>query len=373
MRKDAPRVCIIGAGAAGLALAYALSLRGINTLICDAGMAGQGALSASAGMIAPGAEILEALGRPGPLAAAFAELARHSASLWPEWAGRLRAETGMDTGYTPCGSVLPGRELGRINELAGMGIPAIAWNGGEAQARLRGMSLPEGAIFLPGDAQLSAPWLARALIAALGVRGVELRENARVTALERAGDGWRVRLASDEVMEADCAVLAAGWAAADLHAAAADVFPVKGQALMLDAGAELAWPLVRAREVYFAAKPGGRLLIGASVEPGKSDFAADPATARTLVDRAAHYLPGVVDMPHVAHWAGVRPALPGLMPRLGLAEPGLFVALGSYRHGIMLAPAIAEGLASLIEGGAVDPQILPFAPGTVNESLSSGG
>lgn len=373
MRKNTPRVCIVGAGAAGLALAYALSLRGINSLICDAGMAGQGALSASAGMIAPAAEMWEMRVRAHPLGRAFAALARHSVSLWPDWAGRLRAETGMDTGYTPCGSLLPGNTPAQLQQLAAMGVDAVAWDAGVALARLPGINLQGGATFLPGDAQLSAPWLARALMAALARRGVDLRENVRVTALKRAGDVWRVTLASGEVVEADYAVLAAGWTAADLHVAAADVFPVKGQAVMLDAGNELDWPLVRAGDVYFAAKPGGRLLVGASVEPGKSDSATDPDAARMLIDRAAGYLPAIGAMPRLAHWAGVRPALPGMMPRAGLAETGLVVALGAYRHGVMLAPALAEGLAMLIDEGRADERVVPFAPVTVNEGLSSGG
>lgn len=373
MRKDAPRVCIIGAGAAGLALAYALSLRGINTLICDAGKAGHGALAASAGMIAPGAEIWEARDSASPLAGAFAALARHSASLWPEWAHRLAAGTGMDVAYRACGSLIPVRQTGMAEWLAGRDIEAVSLDAAAVRARMPGLTLPDGAIFLPGDAQLSAPHLISALMAALAGRGIDMRENARVTALRRQGDVWQVRLATGEMAEADVVVLAAGWAAADLHRAAAGIYPVKGQAVMLDAGAQPDWPLLRAGDVYLAPKPGGRLLVGASVEPGRSDAGTEPDMAAALVERAARYLPDIAAMPRLAHWAGIRPALPGLMPRAGLAEPGLVVALGAYRHGVMLAPALADGLAALIDEGRVDALLAPFAPDTVNEGLSSAG
>ncbi|WP_439633633.1 NAD(P)/FAD-dependent oxidoreductase [Glycocaulis sp.] len=371
MRNSASRVCIIGAGAAGLALAHALTLRGINTVICDAGKAGQGALAASAGMIAPGAEIWETRSSAHPLAGAFGALARHSAALWPAWAGRLQAQTGIDIGYRASGALLPASP-GMAEWLARHGVDVLALDAHQARSRIPGLALQEGALFLPGDAHLSAPMLASALIEAITARGVTLNENARVTRLERKEDGgWRVRLAAGGVIEADIVVLAAGWAAAELHPAAADIYPVKGQALMLDARAPLDWPLLRGGDVYMATKPGGRLLVGASTEPGRSDDRAEPDMAGALLARAARHVPDVADMAQLAHWAGVRPALPGLMPRAGLAEPGLVVSLGAYRHGVMLAPALAEGLAELIAGGRVDDALAPFAPGTVNEGLSS--
>lgn len=361
MRNDAPRVCIIGAGAAGLALAYALSLRGINTVICDAGKAGQGALSASAGMIAPGAELWEGRQRAHPLSGAFGVLARRSASLWPGWARRLQAETGVDIGYRQCGALLP-RSPGVVDWLAGHGVQARLLRAEQASAHIPGLVMPQGAAFLPGEAQVSAPLLASALIAAITARGGIMREQSRVVALHRQGDAWHVRLASGDVIEADFVALAAGWAATELHPAAADIYPVKGQALIVDAGAPLDWPILRGGDVYLAAKPGGRLLIGASVEPGRSDAGTEPDMARELIARAARHVPQIASMAPLSHWAGVRPALPGLMPRAGLAEPGLVVSLGAYRHGVMLAPVLAEGLAALIAGGRLDDDIVPFAP-----------
>lgn len=369
MRNDAPRVCIVGAGAAGLSLAYALSSHRINTRICDAGKAGQGALAASAGMIAPGAEIHEAGARPHPLSSAFARLAVHSASLWPAWAQRLRSETGIDPEYRASGSLipLPGDAEGAnaAASLQALGVKAHRLTQAEAVRHLPGLD-SEGSLFLPGDAQLSAPRLGEALITALRASAhAELREQVRVTGIEPGAQGWRVRLADGETIETDCVVLAAGWAAETLHPAAAGVFPVKGQALMLqsraDAGTD-SWPLLRAGDVYLASKPGGRVLVGASAEPGRSDTVTDTVTADTLLERAARHVPAIASMRRLSHWAGVRPALPGMMPRAGEAAPGLFVALGAYRHGVMLAPALAEGLARAIAGEGESEHLVPFAP-----------
>lgn len=325
-------------------------------------------------MIAPGAEIGEARSRPHDRSRAFAALAQHSAAMWPDWAARLYTESGIDPAYRPCGSLVPVREPAMVETFAALGVEGEWLHGAALQARLPGACLPDGALFLPGDAQVSSPLLARALMTILARKGVEIRENTRITSLARAGDGWRIMTESGEAEYTDFVVLAAGWAATQLHPSAADVYPVKGQALMLDAGEDCAsWPLLRAGNVYLAAKPGGRLVVGASVEPGRSNGAVDPSVAKGLLQRAARYLPGVAEMDQLAHWSGVRPALPGLMPRAGLAEPGLVVALGAYRHGVMLAPVLAEGLAALIDEGRLPDPIAPFAPDTVNEGLSSGG
>ncbi|KPP82537.1 MAG: glycine oxidase ThiO [Oceanicaulis sp. HLUCCA04] len=323
-------------------------------------------------MIAPGAEIGEARSRPHDRSRAFAALAQHSAAMWPDWAARLLAETGIDPAYRPCGSLVPLREAGMVDSFAALGVEGEWLHGAALQARLPGACLPDGALFLPGDAQVSSLQLTHALMTSLDRKGVEIRENTRVTSLVRSGGGWRVFTESGETIDTDYVVLAAGWAATQLHPSAAEIYPVKGQAVMLDAGEESAsWPLLRAGNVYLAAKPGGRLIVGASVEPGRSNGAVDPAVAQGMLQRAARYLPGVAQMNLLAHWAGVRPALPGLMPRAGLAEPGLVVALGAYRHGVMLAPALAEGLAALIDEGRLPDILAPFAPDTVNEGLSS--
>jgi glycine oxidase len=62
------------------------------------------------------------------------------------------------------------------------------------------------------------------------------------------------------------------------------------------------------------------------------------------------------------HWAGVRPAAPDGLPILGeTATPGLFVATGQFRNGILFAPAVAETMCRLILGEDV-PEIAGFTP-----------
>jgi glycine/D-amino acid oxidase-like deaminating enzyme len=71
--------------------------------------------------------------------------------------------------------------------------------------------------------------------------------------------------------------------------------------------------------------------------------------AHRLRSRAAGLMPSLAGWTEAEHWAGLRPGTPDDLPILGeTAISGLYVAGGQYRNGILLAPAIAEALRSLI-------------------------
>ena len=50
----------------------------------------------------------------------------------------------------------------------------------------------------------------------------------------------------------------------------------------------------------------------------------------------------------VSHAVSFRPASLDSLPLIGLASPGLFLATGHFRNGILLAPATAELIADQI-------------------------
>lgn len=365
MSPTKARVCIIGAGAAGLALAHALSSRAIELLICDAGKAGQGAIAASAGMIAADAEAAESLDPSSPAHRAFHSLARHSAQMWPLWSETLLQNTGIDVQYRRSGVLVPGDDTGHAARMAAQaGRFAIAARRALAEDA-PGYPLAPGALFLPGEARLDPRVLARALQHAVCAAGARILEDSPVERLVSTGGRITgVQLASGDVLNADAVVIAAGWAAARLHACADGLVPVKGQILRLDTGGDTSrWPVVRGDGVYIVPASGGHVLAGASVEPGLDDTRTDTATRDALMAQAGRLHPDAPRWRLVDHWAGVRPAFPDRMPRVGEAAPGLFVCLGGHRNGILLAPALAEGLAREITGEGRDAHLAPFAPG----------
>ena len=120
------KVLIVGAGVAGLAVGWRLANAGFSIEILERGLAGRGATWASAGMIAPGAEL-------GPEKSAMAQFAREARSKWPCFARELEAASGVDIGYRELGSLMVAESAQKAHalvshaaELARDGI-AAAW------------------------------------------------------------------------------------------------------------------------------------------------------------------------------------------------------------------------------------------------------
>ena len=74
-------------------------------------------------------------------------------------------------------------------------------------------------------------------------------------------------------------------------------------------------------------------------------------------------VPGLVDWRVNESWAGLRPLTPDENPVLGATSlPGLFVAGGQFRNGILFAPVVAEILCRFILGGTPEPLATAFDP-----------
>ena len=66
---------------------------------------------------------------------------------------------------------------------------------------------------------------------------------------------------------------------------------------------------------------------------------------------AVRLCPGLANAPVLERWAGVRPGTPDQAPFIGeTSTPGLFVAAGHFRNGILLAPITARIIADQILG-----------------------
>ena len=97
-------------------------------------------------------------------------------------------------------------------------------------------------------------------------------------------------------------------------------------------------------------------MIGATSEPGKYDTDTDDTVIEALRRNAEHWLPGLDGLKLTGSWAGIRPGTPDNLPILGPgALPGVYLALGLYRNGVLLAPAVGELMADAILSGTALP------------------
>jgi glycine oxidase len=109
--------------------------------------------------------------------------------------------------------------------------------------------------------------------------------------------------------------------------------------------------------VYVVPWSGGRFMIGATVI--ESDDTG-PISVRSILELlgAAYALhPAFAEAELIEAGAGVRPAFPDNVPRIVPRGRTVHVN-GLYRHGFLMAPALALRVAELLETGTADKRIL---------------
>lgn len=354
---------VVGGGVIGCALARELAREGVRTTVVERGEPGGEASGAAAGLLSPQAEALA----PG----SFFDLALASRDLYPEWSEELRRETGIDVGYRRTGILRCdfGEDSGGLESRLAWQRPAglsVEEAGRERIAALSGGLVGRDvsrAFFFPDDGVVDPVPLMRALAVSAERGGVKLLRNRTVrrfaveggvcVGVETEGEG--------EVLRADCVVDAAGaWASFDRKTAALPVEPVRGQMVELKPLRPLptvAW----SEDVYLVPRTDGRVLAGSTEERVGFVREVTASAVARLVVAACRLVPDLASGVFSRAWAGLRPGTADGLPILGAsAVPGLWLAAGHFRNGILLAPATARLLARAIAGDA-PPELRPFS------------
>ena len=359
---------VVGGGAIGLSIAWRAAAAGEQVTVVDP-EPGRGASWAAAGMLAP---VTEAHYGEDALLAFNLD----SAQRWPSFAEELASASGRDPGYRRCGTVMVARDRDDQAELADLlafrrrlGLDVHRLTGREIRALEPALSpRVRGGLLVEGDHQVDNRALVEALLAACAAAGVDVRRT-RVAALSVSRDRVEgVRLEDGTVITAETVVIAAGAASAEIEGLPADlvpVRPVKGQLLHLRgllAGEPLARHVVRGLDVYVVPRSDGRVVVGATVEEMGHDLRVTGGGVFELLRDAYELLPGIAELELVETTAGLRPGTPDNAPLLGRTDlPGLVLATGHSRNGILLTPATADAIADVILGKE-PPAISPFDP-----------
>ncbi|MFO7628095.1 MAG: FAD-dependent oxidoreductase [Prochlorococcaceae cyanobacterium] len=360
-------ITVLGGGLIGLAIAHQLARRGRSVQVLSRRRS-EAAGFVAAGMLAPHAEGLggELLG-----------LGQESLKRIPAWVEQIEADSGLACGLRPCGIVVP---FGSAAERDA--YPTAAWGEPLGRAGLEreiagiGPRWQAGLLFNQDGQIDNRRQLMRALERACVEMGVGFQEGAEVLALECGGDGAlagvRLRTAEGEQQQlpAEQAVLACGaWSARLLSEL--PVFPVKGQMLSLQAPRQALQRVIFGPGTYLVPRADGLLVVGATseAEAGFSE-GLTPAGQRQLQEGLEALLPEAAHWPPMERWWGFRPCTPDQAPLLGESGiPGLWLATGHHRNGVLLAAISAELLAELI-CGAPSPEsrrwLRAFAPNRFN-------
>ncbi|WP_406403158.1 glycine oxidase ThiO [Streptomyces sp. NBC_00879] len=367
-------VLVIGGGIIGLVTAWRAAQRGLRVALADPEPGG-GAAQVAAGMLAAVTELH--YGEQTLLG-----LNLESGRRYPAFVAELEEASGQSVGYRACGTLAVAldaddrahlRELHALQHRSGL---ESEWLSGRECRRLEPMLAPgvRGGLRVDGDHQVDPRRLAAAL----------------VTACERAGvifhRGWAERLSvvrdraagavltDGEELTADQVVLAGGSLSGRLGGVPAEVLPpvrpVKGQVLRLTVPrthapflSRTVRAVVRGSDVYLVPRENGELVIGATSEELGWDRTVTAGGVYELLRDAHELVPGITELPLTETRAGLRPASPDNAPLLGpSALPGLHLATGHYRNGVLLTPVTGDVLAELLATGVLPDEARAFTP-----------
>ncbi|MCX4810450.1 glycine oxidase ThiO [Streptomyces sp. NBC_01239] len=367
-------VLVVGGGIIGLVTAWRAAQRGFSTAVLDPEPGG-GAAQVAAGMLAAVTELH--YGEQTLLALNLA-----SAHRYPDFAAELTDLTGLDLGYRRCGTLAVAldaddrahlRELHALQQQSGLDSE---WLSGRECRRLEPMLAPgvRGGLRVDGDHQVDPRRLAAALVAACERAGVVFHRTwvERLTVARDRARGVVTR--ENATLVADQVVLAAGSLSGRLTGVPDDVLPpvrpVKGQVLRLTVPQRHApflsrtvRAVVRGSHVYLVPRENGELVVGATSEELGWDTTVTAGGVYELLRDAHELVPGITELPLTETRAGLRPGSPDNAPLLGpTALPGLLLATGHYRNGVLLTPVTGDALAHALSTGELPDEARPFTP-----------
>jgi glycine oxidase len=327
----AVRIRVLGAGIAGLTSAFEFARAGcdVELIECREGP-GLGCSFLAGGMLAPwceaesaeklvfdlGLESLEFWTATVPVAACRGTLVAALARDRPELCQFARRTSGYER--------IDAREIAALEpELAGRF---------------------EEALFFPSEAHLDP----RAAMAALAVRlarcgNVALRYGVDAAQTPERAD-WTI----------DCRGLAAQDALSDLRGVKGEMLILSTREVALTRPVRLLHPRL---PVYVVPRGDGLFMIGATMIESED---AGRITARAMLEllSAAYCLhPALAEAEIVETGAGVRPAFPDNLPRIRRDGRKVYVN-GLYRHGFLLAPALARRAVHAVLEDAYFPEVM---------------
>ncbi|MPZ12437.1 MAG: FAD-dependent oxidoreductase [Kiloniellaceae bacterium] len=315
---------VIGAGVAGLACATELLKRGAAVTVVErAPDLGPASCSWWAGgMLAPWCEGESA-------EEAVVRLGRRAAAWWEEHAGGVVRRGTL--------VVAPARDAGEVKRFARRTENFEALDGAAIDALEPDLAgrFRSGLLFRD-EAHLDPRAAIRTLAERLAAGGALLRFG---TAATEAPQG-------DVIV--DCRGLAARDRLADLRGVRGEMLVLRSRELALTRTIRLLHPRLA---IYVVPRGEGFYMLGATTIESAS---RSPVSARSLMEllSAAYALhPAFGEAEVVEIGVDARPAFPDNLPRVWRDGKRIFVN-GLYRHGFLLAPALAERAAALAFGAA---------------------
>ena len=334
-------IVVLGGGLMGLAIAHQLARRG-NAVSVISRSRNEAAGFVAAGMLAPHAE-----GLSGQLLT----LGQQSLALIPQWVAQIEHDSGLTCGLRMSGIVVPfsTEEESKSYPTASLG-KSLTRNDLDQEVPGLAQHWQAGLLF-EQDGQIdNRRQLMRALEKACVSLGVQFLEGAEVQALSRHSETHELhqitlQTAQGEVQHHPCrtAVLCSGAWSQKL-VPELPIFPVKGQMLSLQGPRKALKRVIFGPGTYLVPREDGLVVVGATSERNAGfQSGLTPDGQSQLQEGIASLLPEANQWPPMERWWGFRPCTPDQGPLLGEGPiPGLWLATGHHRNGVLLAAITAE-------------------------------
>lgn len=318
---EMPAVTVVGAGVAGLACAVALAERGAAVEVIERAdrLGGRACSWLAGGMLAPWCEA----------ATSEPEVAARGAPSIAWWRERFAGTAAHGTLV-----VAPPRDAAALETLARRAEECRRLDADGVAALEPGLAGRFGrALYFPGEAHLDP----RAALAALADRLVAL--------------GGGIRLGVEETpVECGTVIDCRGFAARNdlpgLRGVKGEMLVLRTDEVRLSRPVRLLHPRM---PLYVVPRGGGRFMVGATMIESDDRRRVTARSVMELLGAAYALHPAFADAEIVETGTDVRPAFADNLPRV-VRRDGRIHVNGLYRHGFLLAPALAREVADLVMG-----------------------
>ena len=336
------QITVMGAGVAGLACAVELAERGADVEVVDRGekLGASGCSWYAGGMLAPWCELESA----EPL---IAKLGTESIAWWRErfpgtvLNGSLVVAHGRDTGELANFS----RRTEKFDWLDGESVASI-------EPDLRGRF--NKALFFKDEGHLDP----RAAMAFLAQRLEELRVPIRFgVTVAVAPACWGAPSSARQIV--DCTGLAARDVLTDLRGVKGEMLVLRLRDISLSRPVRVLHPRM---PLYIVPRGDGLFMVGATMIESDQPTRISARSMLELLSAAYALHPAFGEAEIVEIGTGVRPAFPDNLPRIRWCGDALYVN-GLFRHGFLLAPALARRVAGILLEERNFPEVQDEDPG----------
>ena len=356
-------LAIVGGGIIGHALAFEASSRGLDVSLFTRTLEGEGSRAAG-GMLTPAMEA-------DLTSSSLFDLAKLSRTLYPDWIQAIERQVEVETGYLQSGTLEVALHRDHLSDLeqleahqARLGFKTERLSSREILEREPQLThRVQGALFAQDDHCVEPRRLLDALSRVLNKRGVAVKDSDVLSLDPVNGRINHTSLGRETTSDFDHVVVASGaWAQRHVPEYAGTLRPVKGQFIRVKAPHPLK-TVIRTPDVYLIPRLNQEVYIGASQEEVGFQDGTSLGEIMDLLTDAWRTVPSLYDAEIIESGYGYRPALDHGNPCLGkIPNTRTSLAIGHYRHGVLLAPATAKVIVDQLFEPTPEFDMAPFAP-----------